>query len=140
MDSHCHPETDAEIEAAAAAGVWGMVAIHALDFARRHDTAACRVWATLGIHPHEAAKATAAEFEAIAAQARDLKIVGVEALTFKYRSRTGRDDEGHAHPAEEHDAQRTILRVRTSIGVEGYAVGGSPAAAAVANRMIGGMN
>jgi L-alanine-DL-glutamate epimerase-like enolase superfamily enzyme len=78
--------------------------------------------------------------EAIAAQARDLKIVGVEALTFKYRSRVGRDDEGHAHPAEEHDAQRTILRVRTSIGVEGYAVGGSAAAAAVANRMIGGMN
>jgi TatD DNase family protein len=61
-----------------------MVAIHALDFARQHDTAACRVWATLGIHPHEAAKATAAEFEGIATQARDPLVVAIGEIGLDY--------------------------------------------------------
>lgn len=69
-----------------------------------------------------------------------LTITDVQALTFRYRSSVGRDDEGHAHPAPEHDATQTLLRVRTSAGVDGYCFGGSPETAAVARRMIGGMN
>jgi L-alanine-DL-glutamate epimerase-like enolase superfamily enzyme len=69
-----------------------------------------------------------------------LTITDVQALTFRYRSSVGRDDEGHAHPAPEHDATQTFLRVRTSAGVDGYCFGGSPETAAVARRMIGGMN
>jgi L-alanine-DL-glutamate epimerase-like enolase superfamily enzyme len=69
-----------------------------------------------------------------------LRIVDVQTLTFRYPSHVGRDDEGHAHPAPEHEARQTLTRVRTSAGVEGYCFGGSPETAAVATRMIGGMN
>lgn len=69
-----------------------------------------------------------------------LRIVDVQTMTFGYRSRVGRDDEGHAHPAPEHDARQTLTRVRTSTGVDGYCFGGSPETAAVATRMIGGAN
>ena len=31
----------------------------------------------------------------------DVTITGVESLTFSYTSHTGRDDEGHGHPAPE---------------------------------------
>jgi L-alanine-DL-glutamate epimerase-like enolase superfamily enzyme len=70
----------------------------------------------------------------------DLTITGVESLTFRYRSRVGRDEEGHAHPAPEHDALQTLLRVRTSAGVDGYCFGASSETAAVAKRLIVGLN
>lgn len=66
FDSHCHltdarlvPETDAVLERARAAGLVGMVTIASnLDDARaalRIAEAHPDVWATAGVHPHEAA-------------------------------------------------------------------------------------
>ncbi|HEV2106922.1 MAG TPA: hypothetical protein VGR16_01520, partial [Thermomicrobiales bacterium] len=74
------------------------------------------------------------------AELATLKIIDVQTLTFRYLSYVGRDDEGHGHPAPEHEARRTLTRVRTSIGVDGYCFGGSAETAAVATRMVGGMN
>jgi L-alanine-DL-glutamate epimerase-like enolase superfamily enzyme len=82
--------------------------------------------------------------EAAASRLRDefaeLRIVDVQALTFRYPSRVGVDEEGHAHPAPEHEALKTVTRVRTSAGVDGYCFGGSAETAAVATRLIRGMN
>lgn len=69
-----------------------------------------------------------------------LKVVDVQTLTFQYMSRVGQDDHGHGHPAPSHRATRTMTRIRTNLGVDGYCVGGSAETAAVATRMIGGMN
>jgi len=90
----------------------------------------------------DAGRATAAQ-DVLAGLARELaalRIVDLQTMTFRYRSRIGRDDEGHAHPAPEHDAVQTLTRLRTSAGVDGYWFGGSPETAAVATRMIAGMN
>ncbi len=70
----------------------------------------------------------------------DLQIVDIQHMVFRYRSFVGRDDEGHSHPAPEHDAHQTLTRVRTSAGVDGYCLGGSTATAATATRMIAGLN
>jgi L-alanine-DL-glutamate epimerase-like enolase superfamily enzyme len=70
----------------------------------------------------------------------DLKIVDVEVTAFRYRSWVGRDEEGHAHPAPEHEARQTLLRIRTSAGVEGCSFGASPETAVAAKRMIVGLN
>src|SRR5680860_1266172 len=67
----------------------------------------------------------------------NLSITDIQTMTFKHVSHTGRDTKGHGHPAEPHDAIKTITRVRTSAGVDGYCVGGSPETAAVAMRMVG---
>ena len=70
----------------------------------------------------------------------DLTIVDVDATTFRYRSHVGRDEEGHAHPAPEHDANQTLLRVRTKAGVDGHCFGAGPETATVAKRLIVGLN
>jgi L-alanine-DL-glutamate epimerase-like enolase superfamily enzyme len=69
-----------------------------------------------------------------------LKIVDVQTLTFRFTTHVGRDDHGHGHPAAAHEDTRTLTRVRTSLGVDGYCVGGSAESAAVARRMIVGKN
>lgn len=65
-----------------------------------------------------------------------MEIVAIQTMTFRYTSHVGRDDHGHGHPASPHEATRTLTRVRTSAGIDGYCVGGSADTAAVANRMI----
>ncbi len=70
----------------------------------------------------------------------DLKIVDVQSMTFRYRSCVGRDEEGHAHPAPEHDAVQSLLRVRTSAGIDGHCFGASPETAEAAGRLIAGLN
>jgi TatD DNase family protein len=58
VDSHCHLESDDEVAAARAAGVGRLITIGtdaeqsrvAVDFASRH----AEVWATVGLHPHDA--------------------------------------------------------------------------------------
>ncbi len=70
----------------------------------------------------------------------ELAITDVQTLVFRYRSSVVRDEEGHGHPGPEHDATTTLLRVRTSAGVDGYCFGGSPAVGALAKEMLGGMN
>jgi L-alanine-DL-glutamate epimerase-like enolase superfamily enzyme len=80
------------------------------------------------------------EFRAPSINVAGLKIIDVQTLSFTFQSHVGRDDEGHGHPAPKHEAYRTLTRVRTSIGLDGYCVGGSAETAAVATRMIAGMN
>jgi L-alanine-DL-glutamate epimerase-like enolase superfamily enzyme len=55
-----------------------------------------------------------------------VKIVDVKTTAFRYRSRMGRDSEGHAHPGPEHDATQTLLTIVTDEGAEGYHFGGNP--------------
>lgn len=69
-----------------------------------------------------------------------MKIVDFQTMSFRFVSHVGRDDEGHGHPAPEHEKRATITRVRTSIGLDGYCFGGSAETAAVATRMCAGMN
>jgi L-alanine-DL-glutamate epimerase-like enolase superfamily enzyme len=57
----------------------------------------------------------------------DHRITEVESLTFHYRNHTGRDSEGHRHPAPAHDAEQRLLRIRTAGGLTGHAFGGSEA-------------
>lgn len=52
-----------------------------------------------------------------------MKIVNVMTETFRIKSKTERDSDGHAHPGPEHDATMTLLRIVTDEGVEGYAFG-----------------
>ena len=73
-------------------------------------------------------------------QSANLTITDIQALTFAYQSRVGRDEDGHAHPAEEHEARQSILRIQTSAGVEGFCIGGSAATAEVARRILVGLN
>lgn len=72
--------------------------------------------------------------------AANMKIVDFQTMSFRFVSHVGRDDEGHGHPAPEHEKRATITRVRTSIGLDGYCFGGSAETAAVATRMCAGMN
>jgi L-alanine-DL-glutamate epimerase-like enolase superfamily enzyme len=69
-----------------------------------------------------------------------LSIEDVQVLTFRYRSRMTSDEEGHAHPAPDHDALQTLTRIRTSAGVDGYCFGGTVEMAVVANRLIAGLD
>src|SRR5688572_15627761 len=69
-----------------------------------------------------------------------ITIRDVQTMTFLAPSRGGRDDEAHAQPAPEQWVERSLTRVRTSIGVDGYCFGGSAATAAVATRTIAGMD
>src|SRR5438105_2687701 len=68
----------------------------------------------------------------VAALPRDLRITDVQSLTFTYRSRVGRDDEGHAHPAPAHEATQRLTRIQTSAGVAGHCFGGSDETAVIA--------
>jgi L-alanine-DL-glutamate epimerase-like enolase superfamily enzyme len=52
-----------------------------------------------------------------------MKITNVTVETFRYRSNTVRDSEGHGHPGPEHDASQSLVTVTTDEGVAGYAFG-----------------
>jgi L-alanine-DL-glutamate epimerase-like enolase superfamily enzyme len=52
-----------------------------------------------------------------------LKIADIRVQTFRYRSRTVADSEGHGHPGDEHDATATMMTVVSDEGAEGYAFG-----------------
>ena len=88
FDTHAHlhiPEyaedLDAVLDRARAAGLRGMVTIGtdgesnraAVRLAERHAD----VWASVGIHPHDAAAATEADFEELEQLARGPRVVGV---------------------------------------------------------------
>ncbi len=68
-----------------------------------------------------------------------MKITAVELLTFRYRSKLVRDEEGHTHPGPEHDATLNVTRVSTDEGISGHCFGGTedmlaPARAALIGR------
>jgi TatD DNase family protein len=88
IDSHAHLEfpqfdedREAMLERARAAGVVGIAAIGsgsgpaqleaALPFAASHDW----IWATIGIHPHEASEATEEHFTRLAGLARHPRVI-----------------------------------------------------------------
>jgi L-alanine-DL-glutamate epimerase-like enolase superfamily enzyme len=70
----------------------------------------------------------------------DLTITEIQSLTFRYTSHTGRDNEGHGHPAPAHEATQRLTRIRTSAGVDGYCFGGSEEMIATVRRQILGMD
>ncbi len=89
VDSHAHlefpqfdPDREAVLERARSAGLAAILAIGsgtgpsrldaALPFAETHDW----IWATIGIHPHEAGEATDEHFARLAALARHPRVVG----------------------------------------------------------------
>ena len=44
----------------------------------------------------------------------DLTITDVQSLTFSYTSHTGRDNEGHGHPAPAHQTTQRLTRIQTA--------------------------
>lgn len=91
VDSHAHLDStdfdadrDAVLERARAAGVRRIVLIGMWlapgDFGRAVELAALApswLWATLGIHPHEAAQAPEEDYQRLEELARDPRVVGV---------------------------------------------------------------
>ena len=97
VDSHCHlddEQFDADraevIERALEAGVERMMAIGTgggppdleagLRLARRHPF----IYATVGVHPHDAARATAETFKAMEALAGEAKVLGIGEIGLDY--------------------------------------------------------
>jgi len=97
VDSHCHlddekfdADRDATIERARAAGVDRMMAIGtgdgppdleaALRLAREHDF----IYATIGVHPHDAAKATPETFERLTELAGESKVLAIGEIGLDY--------------------------------------------------------
>lgn len=52
-----------------------------------------------------------------------MKIVDVTVQSFRYRSKTVRDSEGHGHPGPEHDATQSLVTIHTDEGAVGYCFG-----------------
>lgn len=104
IDSHCHPDDerfDGELaglcERAAAAGVGGLVAIGGGDVAAELDVAlrvaeqartgggpAPRIWATAGVHPHEAAGADEESWSELSRLARETPIIAIGEIGLDY--------------------------------------------------------
>ena len=97
VDSHCHlddekfdADRDATIERARAGGVERMMAIGtgdgppdleaALHLARQHDF----IYATVGVHPHDASKATPETFSRLAALANESKVLAIGEIGLDY--------------------------------------------------------
>jgi TatD DNase family protein len=97
VDSHCHlddkqfdPDRDDVIARARGAGVERMMAIGtgsgppdleaALRLARQYDF----IYATVGVHPHDASKATPETFAAMEALAGESKVLGIGEIGLDY--------------------------------------------------------
>src|SRR4030042_153663 len=65
-----------------------------------------------------------------------MKITSIKTLAFRYPGRVGRDIEGHAHPAPQHDALQTLTIISSDEGVEGYCFGGSQETARAAGPVL----
>lgn len=97
IDTHCHLDMDAYaddlasvIRAAAACGVGGIITV-GIDLDSSRQAAAIarrfpRVWATTGIHPHHAADAGPAQYNALVGLATDKanKVVGYGEIGLDY--------------------------------------------------------
>jgi TatD DNase family protein len=97
LDSHAHlddsqfdADRDAVIERARAAGVKYLLAVSggggpddlasAVPIAMKHDW----IYATVGIHPHEAAKAGTCHFDRLPVEAKNPKVIGVGEIGLDY--------------------------------------------------------
>ncbi|MDQ1473736.1 MAG: TatD DNase family protein [Bryobacterales bacterium] len=97
VDSHCHldcekyaPDLDAVLDRAARAGVTRMLSIGTgdgppeLDRAVRLAERYPQIYATVGIHPHDAAKATAKSFDDLRALGQHHKVVAFGEIGLDY--------------------------------------------------------
>ncbi len=97
VDSHCHldhkqfeGEIEALIERALLAGVTEFLTIGTadgppiLDVAVRLAEHYANVWATVGVHPHDASKVDASTFDELRALARHPKVVGIGEIGLDY--------------------------------------------------------
>lgn len=97
VDSHCHldheqfqGDVEGLIERALAVGVTQFLTIGTadgppvLDVAIRLAERFPNVWATVGVHPHDAAKANVQTFDALRALARHPKVVGIGEIGLDY--------------------------------------------------------
>jgi len=87
VDSHCHvndpkfdEDRDAVLERALAAGVETMVVIDAPEFAERHPF----LYATIGVHPHEASQATEETFARMRDLAQHPKVLAIGEIGLDY--------------------------------------------------------
>ena len=100
IDTHCHLQLGAEgaktaIERAVSAGVGRMICIgtdlatstEAVDLARSDD----RIWATVGLHPHDASR-HAAEWDGLRRLAAEDRVVGVGEAGFDLHYRHSPED------------------------------------------------
>lgn len=65
-----------------------------------------------------------------------MRITDVELIRFTYTSHMVRDAEGHTHPGEPHEATQAITHIATDEGIDGYAMGGVPAAIPLARDVL----
>jgi len=90
IDSHCHldsesftPDLPAVLERARGAGVEGMICIGSgSDIGSAHSSVALAgvepdVYATVGVHPHDVARMTEADWTALGGLARAARVVGI---------------------------------------------------------------
>lgn len=97
IDSHCHldnkafdEDRDAVLEAARAAGVEGFLAIGTgdgppdLEVAVRLADAYPDIWATVGVHPHDAAKADGETIPRLRELAAHPKVIGIGEIGLDY--------------------------------------------------------
>jgi TatD DNase family protein len=117
IDSHCHldgarfaADRDAVVARAAAAGVVAMITIGASDgMQANHDAVALaarypNVFASVGIHPHDARLVTAAVLDEIAALGRAPKVVAIGETGLDYYY-------DHSPRAEQQAAFRSFIHV-----------------------------
>jgi TatD DNase family protein len=97
IDSHCHldnkafdEDRDAVLEAARAAGVEGFLAIGTgdgppdLEVAGRIADACPDIWASVGVHPHDAAKADGRTISRLAELCGHPKVIGIGEIGLDY--------------------------------------------------------
>jgi TatD DNase family protein len=110
IDTHSHPHSrqfdadrDAVLERARAAGVHALIVVGTDPASNRAALALARsgpgLWATAGIHPHDAAGAGESDWEELAEMARDPKLVALGEM--------GLDFFRNLSP---HDVQRRVLQ------------------------------
>jgi TatD DNase family protein len=120
VDSHCHlddekfaADLDAVIERAQAAGVDRMLAIGTgggppdLEVAIRLAEAHSCFYATVGVHPHDAAKATAETFDQLRALVRHPKVIGIGEIGLDYH-----------YDFSPREVQREVFRAQLRLAAE----------------------
>ena len=60
-----------------------------------------------------------------------MEITDIETIRYTYESRRSRDEKGHGHPGEPHEAVQTLTRVVVDGGPDGLCFGGTRAASRV---------
>jgi TatD DNase family protein len=97
VDSHCHldgekyaGDLDAVLDRAASAGITRMLTIGTGDGPPELDRAVAladryeQIWATIGVHPHDAAKATPASFDTLRSLGRHPKVLAFGEIGLDY--------------------------------------------------------